>query len=838
MKIQEYIRDQVFARRASENGCLVIYDPERRYQGVARSMATKHHMVIEVEDSLLVERENALDALGKLASGEIHQLMVWLPIQPAVEVEQKQKDPFAVFADLGASFPAGDGDEFIDICRRAMPQHVSEINRMFKDGVPSFEMLNALEGGGSWPTLKTILRAGSPKEILVGILSPTPAQTAALKAHAKWCDEAKDMIHRSLGHWLKTRGKTQQSVSDELWQLLLFSEFVFDANTELPEGLETVPLADENAKGLVYDVCATLRRNDDHKELYKSKAQEVEDALHLASKARAMQHLGVRDTFACEERIFLDLLVEHAEKGAFEEAKQVWESRRQSIWIKSEERLMDWSLAEKALEVLEATRDFSKPTFTSLEAIVEDYALVWRRLDRHHREMEQAANQIRDDHEGLARLLDLARAAYLNCVETIQAEFVRLVQSEGWPVSNGKLLWNRQLFSKVVDPILENGERVAYFLVDSLRYELGIELEKQLAEDFKVDIVPVCAQLPTYTEVGMASLMPEAENALSLLSMEGTIAPTLDGKAVSTPQARFEYLKRIKGDQCADLKMDDLIRNKRKAVPEKVKLLVVRTHEIDTIAHTSTEQILDALPSLIRKVIRGLRRVRELGFDQAVIATDHGFVLFHEQGAGNVARKPPGDWKVQKSRCLLGVGDQDAHSVVLNAKEVGIPGDIKNYAAPKTFAPYSRGHSYYHEGLSLQECVLPCVTVQLQSTRSTSSTSDTNLILSYRQGKVDKITTRRPVLDLSWPEAQLFAEESERELAIEAVDSKGNVVGVVGSGQAVNPATGLLRIRPGTALSFGLKMELSFSGRFTVRVLDPSTNATLAQIALKTAYLQ
>jgi hypothetical protein len=112
------------------------------------------------------------------------------------------------------------------------------------------------------------------------------------------------------------------------------------------------------------------------------------------------------------------------------------------------------------------------------------------------------------------------------------------------------------------------------------------------------------------------------------------------------------------------------------------------------------------------------------------------------------------------------------------------------------------------------------------------------LILSYRQGKADKITSRRPVLDLAWSQVDAFADEQEIEVAIEAVDSKGNIVGLVGSGQTVNPATQGVRIRPGLIVNVGLRMEDNFSGTFTVRALDPATQAIIADITLKTAYLE
>ena len=84
----------------------------------------------------------------------------------------------------------------------------------------------------------------------------------------------------------------------------------------------------------------------------------------------------------------------------------------------------------------------------------------------------------------------------------------------------------------------------------------------------------------------------------------------------------------------------------------------------------------------------------------------------------------------------------------------------------------------------------------------------------------------------------MFDEDYEIEVAIEGIDSKGKVVGSVGSGQTVNPATQGVRIRPGQAISVGLRMEDEFSGTFTIRAFDPTTQAIIAELTLKTAYLQ
>jgi hypothetical protein len=188
---------------------------------------------------------------------------------------------------------------------------------------------------------------------------------------------------------------------------------------------------------------------------------------------------------------------------------------------------------------------------------------------------------------------------------------------------------------------------------------------------------------------------------------------------------------------------------------------------------------------------------------------------------------------------MLGKGKADAANLVMKRGDLGIPGDFDDFAAPKALVPYSRGQVYYHEGLSLQECVLPCLTVRLEVVgKKVKKSSPARLTLTYRQGKADQITSRRPVVDLAWPQATLFAEESEIEVAVEITDNKSKIIGWVGTGQSLNSATGGVRIKPGAAISVGLRMEDDFSGNFTVRVLDPSTNLSLASLKLKTGYLE
>ena len=836
--IRDFITEKVFAARAADARCLMIYDPERRYREIALSLAGGKREVIDVSTSIIEQREAAADALSRLARGTLESLIIWSPFPLPRDVDEKQRDPFAVFAEIGDVFPKGDGDEYAALCRRAKPDHVAEINRLFAESVPSFDMIDALDAGGSWPKLRTLLGVSSAREILTTVLSPKQSQSEALKADGAWAVEFRDFVERTLGYKFKTKGVTRQPMADELWRLLLFSELVFDSEGEVPSGLEAVPRAGKEAKEVVFDVCSDLRKNDDHKENYKTKAEEVEKELQLAERVRSMRHLGTRDTFACEERAFFDRMVELAKSGEIEAAKGVCASRRKSIWLTREDRLAEWTLADRALGLLEAIAMASGGRASSLDALIGSYAASGRDLDRFHRELEQAASQVMEDHEGVEGLLAIARKAYMKAAEATQAEFVRLVQAETWPVANGVMLSNRQLFHRKVAPLLDAGKKVAYFLVDSLRYELAVEIEKQLLDRWKVALVPSCAQLPSYTEIGMATLMPDAETALSLAKQGDTLVTTLGGKPATTPAARFAHLVSRKGDQCDDCELENLLKTKTPKFAETTKLLVVRTRDIDVLAHQSPRHVLEVMPKLLRQIIQGLTKVADLGFDYAVLATDHGFLLLHDQEPGSVVPKPPGKWIIHKPRCLLGEGEATAHTLVFKAADMGIPGPARNYAVPKTLGAFSNGQVYYHEGLSLQECVVPCMTVELAAAENPNQwVGVPRFHLKYKQGRTDKITTRRPVLDLVRIK-ELLPEASDREFSIEAFDVSGKLVGAVAAGQTVNPATGCVRVKPGEAISVSLKMDDDFVGAFKVRVVDPGTGASYAELSLRTDYLE
>ena len=126
----------------------------------------------------------------------------------------------------------------------------------------------------------------------------------------------------------------------------------------------------------------------------------------------------------------------------------------------------------------------------------------------------------------MAGVIEQARTRYRRLAATVQMLFTRHLEVSGWPPS-GRLA-NADVFDRLVAPKLqESGRRVAYMLIDALRYELGVALAQQLAEAGHLQLHAAFAQLPSITPVGMASLLPGAGQHLSLRKQDTGLVPML-----------------------------------------------------------------------------------------------------------------------------------------------------------------------------------------------------------------------------------------------------------------------------------------------------------------------
>jgi len=841
MSLATFIRDTVLRPRLKKAGCLVVYDPSTLYQDIVADLADDQIAVVDASERGIESREQALDSFVSLArsggSGPT-ELVIYVPTKPPKTDHDRVNDPYAVYVAGGGMFPDGDGDEYLSLCLKAKPDHASEIRRLFQDNPqPSFELVDNIGGGVGYPTLRTLLKVDSARNILLGLLAPSEQQKGRLKGNEAWVSEAKTLFQSSLGLKLVTKGKSWSPIADELWRFVLFSEFVLDLPDDLPASLANVPQAEPGAETLIADLCETLRNDNRVRQTYIDRAEQIERELDLPAACVGIKDLGKLDTFPFEERTFLQFAVDALKEDRLDEVRTVVDRHKHSVWLGQGESQAQWGLVRAALQLVAACEDADRSlsgNTGNLDSLIDHYTSSLREIDRLQREFEQAIGEYVSTEPIVDNVAEHARKRYARIAEKVQTIFIKHLENEGWP-PQGKLA-NVDLFDKLVEPLLaERDKRVAYFLVDALRYELGLELHRQLIDMGTATIQPAMAQLPTVTPIGMASLLPGAGKKLTIQREGKDIIASLDGQRLTSVANRMKVFEQHYGDRFAQMTLSEFNSGKKAKVSDAVGLLVIRSTEIDSHLENNPDTTLTLVHQTLKAIRVAIHRLRQAGFTDVVIATDHGFFLNGHADAGDTCAKPSvGDWITVHDRALLGTGGADTQSFVIPAPKVGIRGDFECFGAPRSMAPYRRGLRFFHGGPSLQEAVVPAITVALQGQVEREPVL-ASVQLTYKNG-AKRITTRLPVVDLAVENTDMFSQGTDFEILLEAHDRQGTVVGEARKGEPVDPATGTLTLKSGQHKQVTIRMDLEFEGKFTLKAFNPITMTAYAGIALETDY--
>lgn len=209
------------------------------------------------------------------------------------------------------------------------------------------------------------------------------------------------------------------------------------------------------------------------------------------------------------------------------------------------------------------------------------------------------------------------------------------------------LLSNRQpskvpmqtgFFKKIIQPILEKGStRVFVIISDALRYEVGYELCERLNGRIngEASISPLLASLPTYTQLGMASLLPN-----HTLTIEENKTVFADGEPTNGITNRTKILQIAHPDAVA-YHLDELSDWSRVESEEKFKgkRLVYLYHDvIDAIGDSrkSERETYAAADKAIKDLELAVDRLSRLQAKRIFITADHGFLFQYSKVEADV----------------------------------------------------------------------------------------------------------------------------------------------------------------------------------------------------------
>jgi len=815
--LHDYIADQL-SRRVAKRRVVVWFDPRREF--------------IDFVDELERVGDNAILVDGsqvdfRVYSGSFFELR--LTVEPVVGTDTPSPTVLylpGVERDHNGSVLmelecAGDRWEpqLKRLARNALRTRFTDgviDDLLSKDNVTYLDVVAAsdtTEGTEAPSILKTILGPGNSESMLARWLLNESLDGRITEKQAK--PELIKLARARLDQDLDPEAPVSK-LRSAVGRFVLATEFRTDLTGSEPDQLRQVPAAMADAQRNARDIASKMRAQD--ADAYARLADTVEQELGLASTEIDPLNLGSIDTFRFEERALLTRCYELIRDREYPETESVILQRRGSFWLDLDvERQAHWEVCRRMVELATTATRISG----EIQAIpddpdswIEKYAEEWFALDQAQRRLEALIPKLEEEPD-LQALVSI-RNLYDEVLVALAAGFVDALDSNAWSVA--RILQQTQIYDDVVRPL---PGRVAYLLVDAMRYEMGVELKTLLEGQGEVSLRPALSVLPSITVTGMAALMPGAASSYSVVADGGTLGARIDSKFLSGIKDRQRHVEgRIPSS--IDVTLGDVLMSSRKKLDKKLgdaQTIIVRSQEIDAFGEAGFEAR-QIMSTVIENIARAVRKLASLGFESAVITADHGHLYSAEDRAESQRIESPGGDKVElHRRAWIGRGGSTpSASIRVSASKLGNDTDL-DFVFPIGLGVFKAGGdlAFHHGGPTLQEMVIP-------HTRSAPSEPGVARAAFEVTGEPEVVTNR--IFSVVVSRSSLFGAGQQ---VVPVLISEGRQVGSVGMvvGATHDPSTGTVTLPQSGVANLGFVLEDETATSLQIVILDPTTDAEL-----------
>ena len=628
------------------------------------------------------------------------------------------------------------------------------------------------------------------------------------------------------------------SARQKLARYLLVGEFRQDLQGPPPASVAMIPPppSPDHAQQ-VLDLVAQFR--DKHPDAYATRADQVQEELHLDAAGLDPAILGRIDTFRFEERRLLEHCAVLLARAAYAEALVVITERGSSFWVEREVgRKAQWELCRRVAALglaVQAVPGELPPASAGPAAWVERYAAPegWHRVDGAQRALETWRGQMADA-PACEQAIALVLRDHEKLLHKLAQRFSSALAANGWTVAGA--LHQTRIHPTVVEP---RPGVVAYLLIDALRYEMGAELARLLDGVEDLQLRPAIAALPSITPVGMAALLPGAATDFDVVAHGSDLAARVDGSIVATARDRWDHL-RARVPKVFVTRLDAVLHaqeSKLRAEVSAQSLVLVHATDIDELGEKGNDWAARrAMAEVLGDITRAVRKLARAGVEHFVITSDHGHLFGLRKSDDMKTDAPGGETVTLHRRCWAGHGGTTPPGTQrVSAAQLGYASGLE-FVFPTGLGVLKAGGdlSFHHGSTSLQEMVIPVLSFRVLVAQEAAAPSASPVTLSAVPAK---ITNRMFVVTV---QTQNLLGSEEIGVRVVLLSSKQAQVGHAGmaSVSSFDPGTGMLRLQPGQRAQVGLALTHDDLDSLRVAVLDPDTAAVLAQSDLLPVDLQ
>ena len=531
---------------------------------------------------------------------------------------------------------------------------------------------------------------------------------------------------------------------------------------------------------------------------FKSLAGRFAEVLDMNARAARLDYSKIADADcfeALEKAVIRGLANDVKDRVVpFIDVKQRIDRRRQSVWFEQYRHV--YGAIEQAASFFEL---LSRSSFhiSGFDHGVAQYAGTWFEVDQAYRKHIYHASQIREI-EPPVHLTREVENQYLNGYLTrLNDEWQAQINNlDSWVDSS--YLLQRDIFRRHLKPILEKGQKACLVISDALRFEVGEELARRIRKQDKymAELSPAISALPSYTQLGMASLLPHT--ALAFTDNDKNPTEILaDGLSTQGTDNREKIIQKNCGAKAKAIQAKDwlaLNTQQTRDISRDHDLIYIYHNQIDAVGDKrDTEgRTFDAANNAIDELVEITRKLSSANMSHIFITADHGF-LFQKRALEESAflhDAPSGANILKKDRrFVIGKGLEDSRGFKkFEAKTLGLSGN-RDVLIPKSvnrLRVRGSGSCFVHGGATLQEIVIPFiqvkkaresdqaqVDVQIRASSSTTITTNQFTVKLYQQDPVtEKMRPRRLVISLKAEDDTLLSSQHEMVFDTQAEDTR------------------------------------------------------------------
>jgi len=451
----------------------------------------------------------------------------------------------------------------------------------------------------------------------------------------------------------------------------------------------------------------------------------------------------------------IKLIIE--EQISIDRVSQYIKLRENKFWFDGVENL--FQALKYGAKMISMVRSYPNMTYNSFNDGVEHYAAILFDVDQAYRKFiwyyrKSSQNKI------LSKLTDKVEKVYSNdWLLTYSNNWQSVIDNlKQWPDDTKT---SQQLFFNThVRPFIKKKQRLFVIISDALRYECGEELSKRLQSEkrFESSIEHMVSCLPSYTQFGMASLLPHKE--FTIKNKSDII--NVDGMPSAGAHGRSKILATNSGVRATAIKAEDFMRmNSATEGREFVKqydLIYIYHNRIDKAGDdkTSEEKVFEAVEDEMKFLMEMLKKVAAMNGNNMMVTSDHGFIYQHselDESDFCVSGHTGEVWK-ENRRFVIGRGLKgDASTRAFKGSELSLSSEV-DILIPKStnrLRVKGAGSRFIHGGSSLQEIVIPLLKIT-KKRQDTTAQVEIDIIKT-----TDRITTN--ILAVSFIQSNLVTDK-------------------------------------------------------------------------------